>query len=85
MLKLTGWIARIAVAAAAALSGGCTAISFAIANTPASFGPYQRTAGIAYGPDRRQKLDVYVPDDPAQRFPAVVRAADVLLEVQRAA
>jgi hypothetical protein len=26
-----------------------------------------------------------VPDDPAQRFPAVVRAADVLLEVQRAA
>jgi hypothetical protein len=28
---------------------------------------------------------VRVPDDPAERFPAVVRAADVLLEVQRAA
>jgi hypothetical protein len=28
---------------------------------------------------------VRVPDDPQKRFPAVVRAADVLLEVQRAA
>jgi hypothetical protein len=26
-----------------------------------------------------------VPEDPAQRFPAVVRAADVLLAVQREA
>jgi transcription-repair coupling factor (superfamily II helicase) len=28
---------------------------------------------------------VRVPDDPAQRFPAVVRAADALLAVQRRA
>jgi hypothetical protein len=28
---------------------------------------------------------VRVPDDPAQRFPAVVDAADVLLSVQRQA
>ena len=33
----------------------------------------------------KSQFSVRVPDDPAQRFPAVVRAADVLLEVQRAA
>jgi transcription-repair coupling factor (superfamily II helicase) len=32
----------------------------------------------------RSQLSVRVPDDPAQRFPAVVRAADALLSVQRA-
>jgi transcription-repair coupling factor (superfamily II helicase) len=32
----------------------------------------------------RSQLSLRVPDDPAQRFPAVVRAADVLLEVQGA-
>src|SRR3954466_286480 len=32
----------------------------------------------------RSQLSLRVPDDPAQRFPAVVRAADVLLEVQSA-
>ena len=33
----------------------------------------------------KSQLSVRVPDDPAKRFPAVVRAADVLLEVQREA
>jgi transcription-repair coupling factor (superfamily II helicase) len=33
----------------------------------------------------KSQLSVRVPDDPAQRFPAVVRAADVLLDVQREA
>jgi transcription-repair coupling factor (superfamily II helicase) len=33
----------------------------------------------------KSQLSVRVPDDPAQRFPAVVRAADVLLAVQREA
>jgi transcription-repair coupling factor (superfamily II helicase) len=33
----------------------------------------------------KSQLSVRVPDDPAQRFPAVVQAADVLLDVQRAA
>ena len=32
----------------------------------------------------KSQLSVRVPDDPAKRFPAVVRAADVLLTVQRA-
>jgi transcription-repair coupling factor (superfamily II helicase) len=33
----------------------------------------------------KSQLSVRVPADPAKRFPAVVRAADVLLEVQREA
>jgi transcription-repair coupling factor (superfamily II helicase) len=33
----------------------------------------------------RSQLSLRVPDDPVQRFPAVVRAADALLAVQRAA
>jgi len=33
----------------------------------------------------KSQLSVRVPEDPQKRFPAVVRAADVLLEVQRAA
>jgi transcription-repair coupling factor (superfamily II helicase) len=33
----------------------------------------------------KSQLSVRVPEDPSLRFPAVVRAADVLLEVQRAA
>jgi transcription-repair coupling factor (superfamily II helicase) len=33
----------------------------------------------------KSQLSVRVPDDPAQRFPAVVQAADVLLAVQREA
>jgi len=33
----------------------------------------------------KSQLSVRVPDDPAQRFPAVVRAADVLLAVTREA
>jgi len=30
-------------------------------------------------------VDAYVPADPEQRFPAVVRAADILLDVTREA
>jgi acetyl esterase/lipase len=44
-----------------------------IANVPASFGPYHRTTGIAYGADKRQKLDVYVPDETANDTPAAKR------------
>jgi len=33
----------------------------------------------------RSQLSVRVPEDPGQRFPAVVKAADVLLSVVRAA
>jgi transcription-repair coupling factor (superfamily II helicase) len=33
----------------------------------------------------RSQLSVRVPDDPAERFPAVVKAADALLAISRAA
>ena len=49
----------------AAFASGCTTISFVIANVPASFGPYHRTTGLAYGNEPRQKLDVYVPEEGA--------------------
>jgi transcription-repair coupling factor (superfamily II helicase) len=40
--------------------------------------------GVLYESGKSQ-LSLRVPDDPAQRFPAVVRAADALLAVQREA
>jgi len=55
-------VALPAVLLAAHLLGGCTAAAFVAANAPSAFGPYQRTAGIAYGAQARQRLDVYVPD-----------------------
>ena len=47
------------------LLSGCTGAAFFAANLPTAFGPYERTAGLAYGPEPRQKLDVYVPDAPS--------------------
>lgn len=58
---------------AAHLLGGCTAAAFVAANAPSAFGPYERTAGIAYGAEPRQRLDVYVPDaQPAEPRPVIV-------------
>jgi acetyl esterase/lipase len=66
-------IARAGILTLAASSAACTGISFLIANVPASFGPYTRTTDIAYGTEKRQKLDVYVPSEPsAQRGRPVV-------------
>ena len=47
------------------LLSGCTDAAFFAANLPTAFGPYERTAGLAYGPEPRQKLDVYVPEAPS--------------------
>src|SRR5690242_9210908 len=63
--KLRKLIARAGIVTLAASSAACTSISFLIANVPASFGPYQRTTDIAYGSEKRQKLDVYVPSNPS--------------------
>lgn len=70
MLTIRKLIARAGVLALAASSAACTSLSFLIANVPASFGPYQRTTDIAYGSEKRQKLDVYVPLDAADAEPA---------------
>lgn len=61
MLKFQWMAGRFALAALSAVVSACSAITFGIANAPALFGPYERTTAIAYGPDKRQRLDVYVP------------------------
>lgn len=39
----------------------CTGLSFGLANLPTYFSRIQRTAGIAFGADARQRLDIYRP------------------------
>jgi transcription-repair coupling factor (superfamily II helicase) len=72
---------------------GARAVSFRgglLAVTPIDLEPdvaaqvREAIPGSQYEPGRSQ-LSVRVPDDPEQRFPAVVRAADALLAVTRAA
>ena len=72
MLNVLRMAARLAVASLAAALSGCTAISFAMANVPASFGPYHRTTAIPYGDGARQRLDVYVPDQKGENRPVVI-------------
>lgn len=44
-----------------ALLSGCTSAAFLAANLPTAFDAYEREAGLAYGPEARQQLDLYVP------------------------
>lgn len=62
---------RIVAAALTAAIAGCSGFSFFVANAPAHFGAFKRTANVVYGPDARQRLDVYSPRD-AERCPVVV-------------
>ncbi|WP_455807455.1 alpha/beta hydrolase [Pseudomonas fluorescens] len=50
--------------------GGCSPVQLLNALTPDS--TYDKTTGIAYGEDPRQKLDVYVPHQPMPGAPVVV-------------
>jgi acetyl esterase/lipase len=50
--------------------GGCSPVQLLNALTPDS--TYDKKAGIAYGDDPRQKLDVYVPHQPMPGAPVVV-------------
>jgi acetyl esterase/lipase len=63
---------RIALAGLSALLAGCSRLGFLAANVPAAFGPFVRHVNIAYGADRQQRLDVYMPDPPAGIPRAVV-------------
>ena len=65
---------RAALAGLAALAAGaCTRMGFLAANVPAALGAYSRRTDIAYGTDKQQRLDVYIPDKPAGgRAPVVV-------------
>jgi acetyl esterase/lipase len=46
---------------AATLAAGCSSLAFTVANLPARSGRFRRQAGIAYGPEAGQGLDVYAP------------------------
>lgn len=72
MLRLRTLLVRTGVLALAGFSSACTSISFLIANTPAAFGSYERTADIAFGKERRQRLDVYKPKQGGPGLPVVV-------------
>jgi acetyl esterase/lipase len=72
MLRLHTLIARIGILALAGVGSACTSVSFLIANVPASFGPHERKTNIAYGADRRQRLDVYTPAQKGTNRPVVV-------------
>jgi acetyl esterase/lipase len=59
-MGLDGTRDRLKWAAAAVL----LKLAFRSANLAAAFGPYRRSVDHAYGPDPRQRLDVYVPKEP---------------------
>jgi acetyl esterase/lipase len=55
---------------AAAFLNACSPVS--VLNSLASKSTFTRTADVAYGSDLRQKLDVYVPTQPAASSPVVI-------------
>lgn len=65
------WIALSGLAAFALFASGCTSLAFLIANSATLMGRYERSANHSYGPESRQKLDIYSPRD-AKDCPVVV-------------
>jgi acetyl esterase/lipase len=49
--------------ALALLVSACTTLSLTVANVPAMFAHVKRSANIAFGPEARDRLDVYQPQD----------------------
>ena len=70
MLNLPRIATRLGLVAAAGALAACSAITFGIANAPAAFGAYDRKADIAYGVDKRQRLDVYLPKGEVSSAPS---------------
>jgi acetyl esterase/lipase len=57
----------------ALLTSACSRLTFFAANAPTVFGAYTRRTDLAYGADPLQRLDVYIPDKPADHpHPLVV-------------
>ena len=65
------FLALLALGSVVLLAAGCTSLSFLIANTATLTGRYDRSTDHSYGPESRQKLDVYSPKDAKDR-PVVV-------------
>jgi acetyl esterase/lipase len=61
------------VGLSALLASACSRLAFVAANAPTVFGAYKRKINLTYGEAPDQRLDVYVPDKPAdQPRPLVV-------------
>jgi acetyl esterase/lipase len=58
--RRSGAVWTLACALMLALSG-CTALSFGLANLPSYFSGIRRSAGVPFGTDPRQRLDVFRP------------------------
>jgi acetyl esterase/lipase len=65
------WITLLSVWSFAVFAAGCTSVAFLIANSATLTGRYDRSTDHSYGPESRQKLDVYSPKDAKDR-PVVV-------------
>jgi acetyl esterase/lipase len=59
------------MASFAFFASGCTSLSFLIANSATLTGRYDRSTNHSYGPEPRQKLDVYAPKGAKDRPVAV--------------
>jgi acetyl esterase/lipase len=68
MLNLPRLATRVAIAATAGYLSACSAITFGIANAPATYGPFERKVDIVYGTDKRHRLDVYVPKSEGETY-----------------
>jgi acetyl esterase/lipase len=64
------WLGTLISALVLLALGGCSPVKLLNALTPEA--SFTRTAGIAYGEDPRQKLDVYAPRHPLEDAPVVV-------------
>ena len=65
------WIALLSLASFVVFASGCTSVAFLIANSATLTGRYDRSTAHSYGPESRQRLDVYSPKDARDR-PVVV-------------
>lgn len=63
---------RALLAAGSALLSACSPLGLINALTPADAGGRLAAGGLAYGPDARHRLDVYVPESHAGRAPVMV-------------
>jgi acetyl esterase/lipase len=71
-LRTSPWIlALLAVVVLAAALGACQSGIFALANAPTLFDSYTGYADLAYGKERRQRLDIYAPHN-AEHLPVVI-------------
>jgi acetyl esterase/lipase len=66
------WVALVSLASIVLFASGCTSVQFLIANAATWSGRYDRSINHSYGPESRQKLDVYSPTGEAKDRPVVV-------------